>query len=307
MPLAIQLNKTSEAKKRSLETPEDDKNNKRKSMRRTNVQSRTEKFPENVLFDCGDELNKQALHSVTTFSVDCRVRKIATETNDTTILAKLSQGDMITIEAHYHTKCLISYYSKSRTKNEDHQRNPNAVIYGVALAEIFAFVEEQRIEPEITVFKLADLIKMYSNHLEDIGLETGNRINSTHFKERLLSFCLNLVAYKSGHDIFIFFPEHVGTILQNVYTEDSDDEGTYLTKTANIRREILNSTVSFEGQFDENCQATSVPKALVTLLSMIMNGSQLTLENHHDNVYNQQACLSVAQLLVLIHINVVEN
>ena len=65
------------------------------------------------------ELNKQALHLVlvTTFSVDRRVRKIATETNDTTILAKLSQGDMITIEAHYHTKCLISYYNKSRTKN----------------------------------------------------------------------------------------------------------------------------------------------------------------------------------------------
>ena len=31
---------------------------------------------------------------------------------------------------------------------------------------------------------------------------------------------------------------------------------------------------------------------------MIMNGSQLTLENQHDNFYNQQACLSEAQLLV---------
>ena len=78
---------------------------------------------------------------------------------------------MIAIEAHYHTQCLISYYNKSRTKNEDHhdQRNPNAVFYGIALAEIFAFVEEQRIESEITVFKLADLIKMYSNRLEELG------------------------------------------------------------------------------------------------------------------------------------------
>ena len=151
-----------------------------------------------MFFDCDDELNKQALHLVTTFSVDRRVRKIATETNYTTTLAKLSQGDMIAIEAHYHTKCLISYYNKSRTKNEEHQRDPNAVLYGVALAEIVAFVEEQRIESEITVFKLADLIKMYSNRLEELGLETGNRINSTHFKERLLSSCPNLVAYKSG-------------------------------------------------------------------------------------------------------------
>ena len=48
------------------------------------------------------------------------------------------------------------------------------MLYGVALAEIVAFV-----------------------------LETENRINSTHFKERLLSSCPNLVAYKSGHDIFL--------------------------------------------------------------------------------------------------------
>ena len=60
------------------------------------------------------------------------------------------------------------------------------MLYGVAVAEIVTFVEEQRIESEITVFKLADLIKMYSNRLEELGLETGNRINSTHFKERLL-------------------------------------------------------------------------------------------------------------------------
>ena len=67
---------------------------------------------------------------------------------------------MITIEAHYHTKCLISYYNKSQTKNEENQRDPNAVLYGVALAEIVAFVEEQTIESEITVFKLTNLIKM---------------------------------------------------------------------------------------------------------------------------------------------------
>ena len=91
---------------------------------------------------------------------------------------------MIAIEAHYHTKCFIFYYNKSRTKNKENQRNPNAVLYGIALAEIVAFVEEQGIDSEIAVFKFADLIKMYSNRLEEVGLETGNRMNSTHYKER---------------------------------------------------------------------------------------------------------------------------
>ena len=111
------------------------------------------------------------------------------------------------------------------------------MLYGVALAEIVAFVEEQRIESEITVFKLADLIKMYSNRLEELGLETWNRINSTHFKERLLSSCQKFVAYKSGRDIFISFPEDVGTILQNTYTEQgrrSRSDHSNLDRTKNL-------------------------------------------------------------------------
>ena len=44
--LRFNSTKRQRLRKRSLETPEDDKNNKRKSIRGTNVQSRTEKFPE---------------------------------------------------------------------------------------------------------------------------------------------------------------------------------------------------------------------------------------------------------------------
>ena len=124
------------------------------------------------------------------------------------------------------TQYALSHYNKLRAKNKENLRNPYASLYGVALAEIVAFVEEQKIESEITVFELAYLIKMYSNPLKELGLETGNRINSSHFKERLLSSCPNLVAYKSGRDIFVSLPEDVGTILQNAYTEDSNDEGT---------------------------------------------------------------------------------
>ena len=36
-------------------------------------------FLKKCFFDCGDELNKQALHQFTTSSVDSRVRKIVTE------------------------------------------------------------------------------------------------------------------------------------------------------------------------------------------------------------------------------------
>ena len=47
------------------------------------------------------------------FPVHQKVKQIAEETHDTNILAKLSEGDMIVIEAKYHYKCLISHYSKA--------------------------------------------------------------------------------------------------------------------------------------------------------------------------------------------------
>ena len=55
-----------------------------------------------------------------------------------------------------------------------------------------------------------------------------------------------------------------------------------LAKAANIVRcEILDCLVRFEGTFDKSNQKASVPKASVTLLSMIMNGSSLTLKANY--------------------------
>ena len=239
------------------------------------------------------------LHSVTTFEVDRRVREIAREMNDSVILSKLTQGDMIAIEACHHAKCLSSYYNKSRARERKNKCNSGAVLYGVALTEIVAHIEEQKDEARITVFKLADLIKMYCNRIEELDPDLEGRIHSTHFKDRLLSSCPNLVAYKSGRDVFVSFREDIGAILQNAYAEDTDDGGTYLAKAANIvRRKIRNCSVRFEGTFDESIQTVSVPRTLVTLLSMIMNGSNLTLKTNHENVYKQQPCLSISQLLV---------
>ena len=123
------------------------------------------------------------------------------EMNDSVILAKLTQGDMT---ACYCVKCLSSYYNKSRAKESGKKCNSDAVLYGVALAEIVAHIEEQKDEARITLFKLADLIKMYCNRIEELDLDLEGRIHSAHFKDRLLSFCHNLVAYKSRSECLCF-------------------------------------------------------------------------------------------------------
>ena len=46
------------------------------------------------------------LHRASTLEVDTKVRKYATELNDTSLLTKLAAGDMVAIDAIYHTKCI---------------------------------------------------------------------------------------------------------------------------------------------------------------------------------------------------------
>ena len=56
------------------------------------------------------------LHEVATFSnVDETVRRMATELKDTDLLAKLAGGDMVAIEAKYHTNCMVSLRNRCRS------------------------------------------------------------------------------------------------------------------------------------------------------------------------------------------------
>ena len=63
-------------------------------------------------FFCGEGDREKKLHRCETFALNQKVRKIAHELGDTTIMAKLSEGDMIATEAMYHTKWCVNYYSR---------------------------------------------------------------------------------------------------------------------------------------------------------------------------------------------------
>ena len=87
------------------------------------------------------------------------------------LLGKLSAGDMIAIDAMYHAKCLAALYNKANRKQlGDDFDNTEKQLHGIALAELVAFIEEAYLdsEDEIPIFKLADLVKMYSAWLQQL-------------------------------------------------------------------------------------------------------------------------------------------
>ncbi len=66
--------------------------------------------------------------------LDAKVRRLAMEMCDGQVLAKLSTGDMVAIEAKYHHSCLIAFYNRhssmcASTDSEDNYEGKCATTF----------------------------------------------------------------------------------------------------------------------------------------------------------------------------------
>jgi len=91
---------------------------------------RSEEKPVNLekCFFC--EKFSKDLHRCQTLQLNQKVRNIALEMGDNQVLAKLSQGDMVAVDAMYHLSCLVDYKNKYRSF-----KSPGKVIKESSLIE----------------------------------------------------------------------------------------------------------------------------------------------------------------------------
>ena len=119
------------------------------------------------------------LHIVSTFGLDARVRKCAMVLQDEMLLAKLSTGDLVALEAKYHAPCLASLYKKAERVKEEGEEDETSprLPEGIALAELVSFIEESRMVStvELPVFRL---VGKYTCRLKQLGENTPARIHS---------------------------------------------------------------------------------------------------------------------------------
>ena len=74
------------------------------------------------------------------------------------------------------------------------------------------------------VFKLADLLQLYSDRLVELGVKITGRIHSTDLKNRILAYMPGLQAYKQGRHVLLSFNDDVGHALRDACLDDCDDE-----------------------------------------------------------------------------------
>lgn len=119
---------------------------------------------------------------------------------------------------------------------------------------MIAYIDDCRDCEELTVLKLADLARLYSAKLEELGVDPG-RVNTSRLKDRLLAAFPDLKALTQGRDILFAFNREIGDAIKRAQEDVCDMEAYHLAKAAKIvRRDILRRQNAFRGTFPPNCQ-----------------------------------------------------
>lgn len=118
---------------------------------------------EAMCFFCGKPAGTIGLHDAATFQIDERVRACALFLEDTELLAKLSPGDMVALEAKYHTKCLAGLYNRARNAKAKSLKDTDQeeVLSDIVFAELVMYIEETRLDEDIApVLHLTKLVSL---------------------------------------------------------------------------------------------------------------------------------------------------
>ncbi len=126
-------------------------------------------------------------------------------------------------------------------------------------------------ESRVTVFKLADLFKIYSTSLRPFGLE-NIKIHSTDLKRRILAQSPDLEAQKDERDVLVAFDKDIACALQQTTKSSSSDYDAMIlsiTSRDNMQRDIKNHKLTgFDGTFGKKCQQNSLASTLLTTMSL---------------------------------------
>lgn len=250
----------------------------------------------NICFFCDKPLTdiKAERRESATRNIDFRVRDCAKTLQDTDLLAKLSAGDLVAQEAKYHPKCLVSLYNRAERAEEARNNSVSSrhekMCHAIALADIVSYIEDTRYGQSVRpVFKMPDIVSMYSDRLKQLGIDDiSTTIHSTKLKDKILANIPDLKDYRDGRITLLAFKEDVGPALKKACVDtDLDSNFIHIHKVARlIRKDLLDMSTKFSGSFPDDCQETAVPQSLLTLVNMLLYGTELTSDAYSQKPVN---------------------
>ena len=132
-------------------------------------------------------------------------------------------------------------YNRARETKSSEDFDRDRINHGLAFAELVSYIEETRVDTSVTpIFKLNDLVTLYTTRPEQLGSNVVGRVHSTDLKKRILAYFLDMKPHKQGRDTILVSNECVGHALRKACEHDADDEAVHLARAAKIvRRDML--------------------------------------------------------------------
>ena len=141
---------------------------------------------------------------------------------------------------------------------------------------------------------MADIRKLYETSLDKLGIK-DELVHSTRLRENCwLEFRTSSVLCRDGNTSSCS-TRTLGLLWE---TTRSDSDAIHVAKAAQIiRRELVDVSNTFKGNFESNRQDDSVPHLLKYMVSMIVNGLQPSTKTS-KNLQQSQVVLTISQMLV---------
>ena len=226
------------------------------------------------------------------------IRQCAIEMGHEKLIAKLSEGDMISRDACYHHKCITTFTNAYRKFVNDNNRNSkDRRLEEIAFLEAMHFLEETLLTSSMMApyVKLSEIKHYYCQVMESLNAEFLS-VNATRLRERLLQKNANLEATPHNMEVFISFKDDLAAALKYAEENDARSNLNHILQTSRvIRKEIFQSNQQFDGSFLSNgLEGESISHSLLLLVNLIIG---FTSPSDIDKINPQTVSAAMAQLL----------
>ena len=201
--------------------------------------------------------NREPLVQCRDMRADSSIRKIATQKNDSKILALVSR-ELVAAEACYHRTCYRSYTrpEASSSVNPDmSSESPDdeyARLESDAYQMLFDFIRSDVIENE-KVVRLSEMTQLLLQYLMSLGTKECKPSTKKHIKRNLEAEFNELIRFENLLDnnrVQVLIPNSLTPVqivrnVLNILMAEKEDKGS-TTKNSNIQKVQLTSAMPLE-------------------------------------------------------------
>lgn len=239
-------------------------------------------------------------HQAATLGLHAKVLAAAQTTRDTLLLAKLSVGDMVAIDAVYHLRCLAGLYRradavKKKALHEDTEKLGGAM---QAFMEIQAYIESLRGVNKF--FSMSEITNLYMERLQELGVDRSK--HTTRLREALVEAIPDLMAVqnkKSGKWELGFDESISEAIMEMKKHETAGEKIMKLYEASEIVREAIFKKRSEEREILGYASLNQSTEELDILLSFIINGFRVG--KAHTQVNSTKKVIKSSNHLISFH------